>query len=105
MREIAKYVLWVIRDNVMAAPSDPISDEQLEKPPFYLAVPVVDESRSRCIMISFQHDTQTRALYIKDKLVEGGYIVWMNEYPLSKFVVCKFGKVAKTEEFSLWSPL
>ena len=84
MREIAKYVLWEIRDNVMTFPSEPTSDEPLEKPPFYLAVPVVDESRSRCVMISCQHDTQIRALYIKDKLVEAGYIVWMNEYPLSK---------------------
>ena len=86
MREIATYVLWEIRNHDMdfpLLPDDP--SDSMEKPPFYLSFPATDDKKAQkgCIVISYQHESGPKALYIKDKLEDSGYNVWMNEFPLS----------------------
>ncbi|XP_072019789.1 uncharacterized protein [Amphiura filiformis] len=88
MREIATYVLWEIGNHDINFPSIP-DDPAMEKPPFYLSMPATEDrkQKSGCIVMSYQHESESKALYIKDKLEDRGYNVWMNEFPLRQRIL------------------
>ncbi|XP_072023404.1 uncharacterized protein [Amphiura filiformis] len=86
LKEIATQILWEISNYQLTIPPY-VADPAEKKPPFYLVAPQNCETSEPCIKFSFQQDWKDRyrALFIRDKLVQAGYNVWINEYPVSKY--------------------
>ena len=78
LREASSYVLWEIQDNQRS---------HIDPPPSYQETTETDEryQSGGHVMISYQWDSQKRAIFIRDRLVQEGYKVWMDVDNMRKY--------------------
>ena len=87
LRGACTSALWQINaDNAIA-------DSQTAPPPSYEEAINEPEPVAACakssfqVMLSYQWDSKTRVLHIKDKLLEAGYKVWIDVKDMSKLQI------------------
>ena len=86
LREASKYALFEINEETITPTK--AADEGASAPPPTYTQAVAEGMKSNMsghVMISYQWDSQERAVYIRDKLRENGYNVWLDLDEMSKF--------------------
>ena len=108
LRGACSSALFQIQGDVDTTPSPSVSEAA---PPSYQEAMSEPKSSSAStsaqVMVSYQWDSQTRAIMIRDKLLQAGYKVWMDLTNMRKFlhskirfsfpaVLCGYGKMKVT---------
>ena len=86
LREASKFALLEINEETIT-PTKAVDEGASAPPPTYTQAVAegMESNMSGHVMISYQWDSQERAVYVRDKLRENGYNVWLDLDEMSKF--------------------
>ena len=88
LRQACTSALWQIKGEVPTTANNSASTK-LKEPPSYseaISQGASSQTDSPQIMISYQWDSQNRAIEIRDRLSAAGYRVWMDLTNMSKLI-------------------
>ena len=90
LRQACTSALWQIKGEVPSTANNSASTKLKEPPSYSEAISQGASSQidspSPQIMISYQWDSQNRAIEIRDRLSAAGYKVWMDLTNMSKLI-------------------